>query len=276
MPVTPFFFPSFPAMRLTLLLPGVVLATFPLMAQQPAAPPNNGAGELRTSVKEWIETMQKIQVEEDSWEKDREVLKGYKEGLEKEIEDLKEQIERAKTRKEGGDTQSLDKLAERDRYAAAQEELSKQLRVLEEGIAAKLPLFPEPLKQQAKVALAIETLQKGLELTAEKRAEDVSKRLFNAVELMADIEKFQQGVHVHPELRTDSQGREFKVQVVYFGLAMAYGVNEEGSFALTGRPGADGWKFTEHNELAPQIQQLVASATSEKDATFSQLPLIQP
>jgi hypothetical protein len=275
MPVTPFFYPSLPAMRLTFLLPGVVFATFPLMAQQPAAPAK-GAEELRSSVKEWIETMQKIQAEEDSWEKDREVLKGYKEGLEKEIEDLKEQIERAKTRKEGGDTQSLDKLAERDRYAAAQEELVRQLRVLEEGLAAKLPIFPEPLKQQAKVALAIETLQKGLQLPAEKRAEDVSKRLFNAVELMADIEKFQQGVHVHPELRKDSQGREFKVQVVYFGLAMAYGVNEDGTFALTGRPAADGWKFTERNELAPQIQQLVTSATSEKDATFSQLPLIQP
>ena len=262
-------------MRLTFLLPGVVFATSPLMAQQPAAPAN-GAEELRISVKEWIGTMQKIQAEEDAWEKDREVLKGYKEGLEKEIEDLKEQIERAKTRKEGGDTQSLDKLAERDRYAAAQEELAKQLRVLEEGLAAKLPIFPEPLKQQAKVALAIETLQKGLQLPPEKRTEDVSKRLFNAVELMADIEKFQQGVHVHPELRKDSQGREFKVQVVYFGLAMAYAVNEDGSFALTGRPEADGWKFTERNELAPQIQQLVASATSEKDATFSQLPLIQP
>ena len=276
MPVAPFSFPSLPAMRLTSLLPGVVFATFPLMAQQPVAPANNGAEELRTSVKEWIETMQKIQVEEDSWEKDREVLKGYKEGLEKEIEDLKEQIERAKTRKEGGDTQSLDKLSERDRYAAAQEELARQLRVLEEGLAAKLPIFPEPLKQQAKVALAIETLQKGLLLPPEKRAEDVSKRLFNAAELLADVEKFQQGVHVHPELRKDSQGREFKVQVVYFGLAMAYAVNEDGSFALTGRPQADGWKFTERNELAPQIQQLVTSATSEKDATFSQLPLIQP
>lgn len=262
-------------MRFFRLIPGVVFATIPLMAQEPAAP-SRGADELRTSVREWIETMQKIQQEEDNWEKDREVLQGYKEGLEKEIEDLKEQIERARTRKEGGDKQSLDKLAERDRFAAAQEELARQLQELEKALAGKLPLFPEPLKQTPKVAQGIEALQKSLQLPADRKNEDVSKRLFNAVELMADVEKFQQSVHVHPELRKDSQGREFKMQMVYFGLAMAYGVNEDGSFALVGRPSESGWEFTERNDLAPQIQTLVASASSEKDSSFTRLPLVQP
>ncbi len=262
-------------MRFFRLIPGVVFATIPLMAQEPEAP-SRGADELRTSVREWIETMQKIQEEEDNWEKDREVLQGYKEGLEKEIEDLKEQIERAKTRKDGGDKQSLDKLAERDRFAAAQDELARQLQVLEKELAAKLPLFPEPLKQTPKVAQGIEALQKSLQLPEDKKTEDVSKRLFNAVELLADVEKFQQSVHVHPELRKDSQGREFKMQMVYFGLAMAYGVNEDGNFALVGRPSESGWQFTERNDLAPQIKTLVASATSEKDSSFTRLPLVQP
>ena len=262
-------------MRLSRLIPGVAFATFPLLAQEPTAPAN-GPADLRGSVREWIETMQKIQQEENEWEKESEVLKGYKESLEKEIEDLKEQIGRAKVRKEGGDKQSLDKLTERDRLASAQEELAKQVRVLEEGLAAKLPLFPEPLREQAKVALAIETLQRGLQLPPEKRNEEVSKRLFNAVELLAEVEKFQQQVHVHAELRKDSQGREFKMQMVYFGLAMAYGVNEDGSFALAGRPEADGWKFKERADLAPQIKQLVTSASNEKDATFTHLPLVQP
>jgi hypothetical protein len=139
-----------------------------------------------------------------------------------------------------------------------------------------LPVFPEPLRQQAKVAVAIETLQRGLQLPPEKQNEDVSKRLFNALELMAEAEKFQQQVHLNNELRKDSQGREFKVQVVYFGLAMAYGVNEDGSFAVAGRAAADGWKFTERPELAKQIQQLVASANNPKDASFTRLPLVLP
>lgn len=262
-------------MRISRLIPGVVFATLPLMAQEPSAPAA-GPDELRKSVREWIETMREIQKEEDTWETDHEVLKGYKEGLEKEIEDLKEQIERARTRKEGGDKQSLDKVAERERYVAAQDELARQVRVLEEGLSASLPLFPVSLRQQAKVAQGIEALQRGLQLSGDKQAEDVSKRLFNAVELLAEVEKFQQGVHLQAELHKDNQGREFKMQVVYFGLAAAYAVNEDGSFALVGHPEKDGWKFEERTGIASQIQALVTSATSEKDATFTQLPLIHP
>jgi hypothetical protein len=251
----------------------MLLLALPLSAQEAAPVP---AEELRASVREWVETMRKIQEEETSWTRDKEVLQGYREGLEKEIEDLKEEIGRAKTRRDGGDKQSLDKLTERDSYATAQDELARQLRVLEEGLAARLPLLPAPLREQAKVALAIETLQGGLSLPPDKQSQDLSKRLFNATELLAEVEKFQQQAHVHTEVRKDPQGREFKMQMVYFGLAMAYGVNEDGSFAVTGRPGADGWNFQERVDLAPKIQELVKSAGDEKNASFTKLPLVLP
>ena len=50
-------------------------------------------------------------------------------------------------------------------------------------------------------------------------------------ELIAEFEKCHQQVVVQTELHKDPQGREFKMRMVYFGLAMAYGVNEDGSFA---------------------------------------------
>ena len=220
--------------------------------------------------------MRKIQQEENDWSRDQEVLQNYKEGLETEIATLKEQIASAKTRKEGGDQQSLDKVAEKDRYVAAEDELKRQIRLMEESLAAKIPLFPEPLRKTPKITQGIESLQRNLLLPADGQTEDVSKRLANVTELLAEVEKFQQGVHVFPELRKDSQGHEFNMQVVYFGLALAYAVNEDGSFALAGRAGADGWKFQERNDLAPQILKLVLTATSEKDVSFTNLPLFQP
>ncbi|RYD27067.1 MAG: hypothetical protein EOP87_21750, partial [Verrucomicrobiaceae bacterium] len=67
-------------MRLFPFLSCVILASYPLKAQNtPAKSPS--PDELRGTVREWIETMRKIQVEENAWEKDHEVLKGYKEGL---------------------------------------------------------------------------------------------------------------------------------------------------------------------------------------------------
>lgn len=245
----------------------------PAFSQEPAVSPTE---ELRTSVREWVETMRKIQQEENDWSRDQEVLQNYKEGLGKEIVDLKEQIASARTRKEGGDQQSLDKVLDKEKYVSAEAELTRQIRLMEEDLANKIPMFPEPLRKTAKITQSIESLQRNLTAPADAPAEEVAKRLANATELLAEVEKCQQGIHVHSELRKDSLGREFNMQVVYFGLALAYAVNEDGSFALAGRATPVGWKFIERNDLAPQILKLVVSATSEKEISFTHLPLIQP
>lgn len=245
----------------------------PVFAQEAAITPTE---ELRTSVREWVETMRKIQREENDWARDQEVLQNYKEGLETEIATLKEQIASARTRKEGGDQQSLDKVAEKDRHVEAEEELKRQLRLMEESLSKKFSLFPEPLRKSAKISQSIETIQRNLLLSADAQTDEVSKRLANVTELLAEVEKFQQGVHVFPELHKDSQGQEFNMQVIYFGLALAYAVNEDGSFALAGRAGESGWKFQERNDLASKILKLLNTATSEKDISFTNLPLIQP
>lgn len=256
------------------LIPIIALiSALPLYAQTVPVSPTE---ELRTQVSEWVETMRKIQQEENDWSRDQEVLKNYKEGLEKEIGDLKEQIAAAKTRKEGGDQQSLDKVAERDRLVTAQEELTRQIRIMEEALAAKLPLLPESFKKVAKVSVAIEALNRNLQPAADKQTDDVGKRLTNVTELLADIEKFQQSVQVYSELHKDAKGNEYNMQVIYFGLGLAFAVNEDNSFALAGRPAQDGWKFQERNDLAPQIQKLLVTATSDKDISFTNLPLIQP
>jgi hypothetical protein len=256
-------------MRLTSLSYALLLA-LPVSAQQPAVTPTE---DLRTSVREWVETMQAIQKEENDWSRDQEVLQNYKEGLEREIADLKQQIADAKTRKEGAESESLDQSAERDRLAAAKDELAGIVRRLEENLAAKLPLLPAPLLAEPKMAQAVEDLKRDLALPAEKRNEGVSKRLLNVINLLTEAEKFQQTVHLRPELHKNADGREFNMQVIYFGLACAYAVNEDGSFALAGRPTTDGWTFAERKDLAADIQRLIAATTGDRDAAFVTLPL---
>lgn len=247
--------------------------TLPVTAQETVITPTE---ELRTSVREWVETMRKIQQEENDWSRDQEVLQNYKEGLEKEIADLKQQIADAKTRKAGADSESLAQAAERDRLAASRDELASVLRGLEEKLAAKLPLFPSPLLAEPRVAQGVEDLNRSLALPPEKRNEGGAKRLLNVINLLTEAEKFQQTVHIRPELHKDSSGREFNMQVIYFGLACAYAINEDGSFALAGRPTADGWKFDERKDLAADIRTLIAATTGDQDATFVNLPLPKP
>ena len=259
-------------MRIQIPILALVMA-FPLSAQETTISPTE---ELRTTVREWVETMRKIQQEENDWARDQEVLQNYKEGLEVEIASLKEQIASAKTRKEGADTESLDKINERDRYLAAKEELTAIVRKLEENMEAKLPFFPAPLLTESKVAQGIEDLKNSLALPPEKRSEGVSKRLMNLINLTSEAEKFQQTVHVREELRKNAEGREFNMKVIYFGLACAYAVNDDADFALVGRPTSDGWKFEDHTELASVIKQLIAATTGDQDAAFVSLPLLKP
>jgi hypothetical protein len=250
-----------------------LFVTLPVTAQETAVTPTE---ELRSSVREWVETMRKIQQEENDWSRDQEVLQNYKEGLEKEIADLKQQIADASNRKAGADQESLAQSTERDRLAAAKDELSGIVRRMEENLAAKLPLFPAPLLAEPKVAQGVDDLNRDLALPVEKRNEGVSKRLLNVINLLTEVEKFQQTVVLRPELRSDSGGREFNMQVLYFGLACAYAVNEDGSFALVGRPSAAGWKFEERKDLASDIRKLIATTTGDQDAAFVNLPLPKP
>ncbi|MEX1049731.1 MAG: DUF3450 family protein [Akkermansiaceae bacterium] len=259
-------------MRIQLTTLALALS-LPAIAQDTTVSPTE---DLRTSVREWVETMRKKQVEENDWARDQEVLKNYQEGLEKEIADLKQQIADAKTRKAGADQDSLHQSDERDGYAAAKDELSGIIRRLEENLAAKLPLFPAPLLSEPKVSQGIEDLQRDLKLPVERRNDGVSKRLLNVINLLTEAEKFQQTVHLRPELHKDAEGREFNMQVIYFGLACGYAVNEDGSFALAGRPSADGWKFDDRLDLAQEIQSLVSATTGDLDAAFIQLPLLKP
>lgn len=256
-------------------LPTILFGISPLLqAQEAKITPTE---ELKVTISEWAETMRQIQEEENEWTRDQEVLVNYREGLEKEIESLKASISDAKTKKDGSDAESLKQTQERDRYAAAKDELSVMVRAMEEKMIKKLPLIPNPLRAEAKVAQAIEDLERDIKLPEDKRDEGVSKRLLNLLNLTAEIEKFQQTVVLRQELHSDSNGKEYNMQVVYFGLAIAYAVNEGGTLALIGQPTEkDGWKFEERSDLADEITGLIASTTGDADAAFAKLPFSQP
>ncbi len=232
--------------------------------------------QLRTTVAQWVETMRKIQEEESDWARDEEVLKNYREGLKAEIETLKEQIAEAKTRNEGIDSKTKDKEAQRDKFVEAKDALKDEVIRLEKELLAKLPLYPAPLIKDPKVAQWVDGLKTTAAYEGDDQKKDISKRLMNILNILAEAEKFQTTVHVRDELHTDSKGTEHQLSMVYFGLACAYGVSKDGKFAIHARPTSEGWEFIEQNDLAPEITTLVATILGEEDAAFINLPLPKP
>lgn len=231
---------------------------------------------MREEVASWIGMMSQIQREESEWARDREVLENYKEGLRSEIASLKEQVAAAETRKIDAGTQTQDLAEALRRQTEARKGLAATLRELERAMDSRLAMLPAPLMAQPKVVQSVTDLRASLSLPDDQLESNLSKRVYGLVELISEAEKFNQQVHLVSELHKDAEGVEYKLQMVYFGLAMAYGVSDGGELAIAGTATEEGWKFSRRNDLAPRIRQLVASAGNPKDASFTPLPLVKP
>ena len=259
-------------------VPIIFIALVPLLAarvfaQEPEVSPT---GKLKESVREWIETMREVQVEETTWERDQELLEGQRESLDSEIGDLKKRLEVAKAEKAGADKESVDEVARRDALLKSDEVLAKEVRALETGLVAELPGFPAPLAEDPRVKELMEQVRKDVAVTGEDAGKNLTKRLGNVLNLLGEAEKWQQAVHLREELREAEDGRKFNMQVVYFGLGSAYAVNEAGDYALVGMPGESGWVFESRNDLAGDIKQMVAVLNGDAEAKFITLPIDLP
>ena len=94
--------------------------------------------------------------------------------------------------------------------------------------------------------------------------------------LLQNIHLFHRNVHLERQefSLNDGQSREFRV--IYFGLGVAYFVNESGTVAGWGRPTEKGWKWTRQDELANEISIGVAIMSNRALPRFLELPLPLP
>lgn len=263
--------PAFETMRalplIIALLPGISAISLAQEGEE------SQTEKLKDSVREWIETMREIQQEEDSWEQDRELLDDQRTALRTEIEQLTKQVAEAKTEKEGADKESVDVVAKRDALVKAKDVLGEEVRTLEEEIVGKLAAFPEPLAEEPRVKELMAQVRKDVTLQGDAAKGGLTKRLNNVLNLLSEAEKWQQTVHLKPELHVTSDGRKLNMNVVYFGLASAYAVDEEGAYGMVGKPTDEGWKFDERNDLAPKILEMVTVLNGDADAKFINLPI---
>ncbi|MGB6223636.1 DUF3450 family protein [Haloferula sp.] len=249
----------------------------PLLLASPAFGDETGSQteKLKDSIREWIETTREIQKQEDDWDRDSEVLQGHRDGLETEIADLKEQIELAKSSKGTADKKSLEAVEKYEALKDANDLLSSRLAELEMAMVEQLPLFPPPLTKDPRVAQMISDV-KASAAKGDKSEQGGNARLNTVLNLMAAAEQFQGSVHPDSESRKVADGRELKINMVYFGLSTAYGVDEAGEVAFVAKPGPSGWVFEENNDLAPQIRNLVDVMNGDADAKFVSLPISLP
>jgi hypothetical protein len=234
-----------------------------LISRSPAA--ESPYKEARSSLEKWVETRQLISKTEAEWVSDKETLQQTVQLFERELASLNEQISKFST----NNSQVARERAEADALKSSSETALNVMREFAAGLEANLkllaPRLPLPLQEILKPLLNRIPSEANTRMSA-------AERLQVCVGILSELDKFNIGVSLFSEKRTNPKGEEVAVETVYVGLGAAYFVNDSGDFAGIGVPGAKGWNWQTKSELAETIREIIQIYRNERPARFVSLP----
>ena len=98
------------------------------------------------------------------------------------------------------------------------------------------------------------------------------ERLRNLLAFHAQVSAFQSSFHAGAAM-IEAGGARRQCDVLYLGLARAFAVSSDGSWAAVGTPGAGGWTWTPRPDLAARVRQAIDINKRERPAALVSLPV---
>lgn len=238
-----------------------VLAAFTALAQ-PAIE------ETRTAIEQWVETRRIISEEQADWRAEKESLEATRQLLQSELETLQERTSELESTNTEADQEKYKLNLQRTEYRRVETLINERLSAMEQRLLSLANRFPEPL--MAKIEPLLTRIPTNPE---EAEGANLGARLGNVVGILSLAEKFNRTITFQPETREVGSGKKEQVDVIYWGLAGAYYVDNDREFAGFGKPGPEGWIWTERNEAAANIGQLADVYEGTADAEFVIAPI---
>lgn len=248
------------------LSPVYLFVLFLSLAAGPAEEPGSvSLGDLDALTGRWIELRGQLAEESRLWE-------NRKTRWEEEIRLLREESEILKQELAAGRDFRTSYEEERTQQLARAEQAASELRRLEEVLEKTVreltrlfPIIPESLGQSLPLDAA--------ELTAEKSGENARvRRSQELLAVLSGLEAMQNRFHVERE-RIETGGQRRQVDVLYLGLARAWAVSPDGTWAGIGRPGETGWEWTAGGVDPLQVQKALQVHNRQITAELVPLPL---
>ncbi len=101
----------------------------------------------------------------------------------------------------------------------------------------------------------------------------IFRRMELVIALYTQLESFQHNLHMTKELLKGPAGTRLEMDVLYLGLAQAFGVSRDDQWSLIGYPRADGWVWRPKPEIGTNIRTALAIYMRKQAAEFVRLPL---
>ena len=224
--------------------------------------------EARTHIEKWVQTRQLIAKRNADWRVERESIGQTIGLLQREIDLLKEAIDKS----EQVDSESD---AEKKRITLSLEDLKKANKVVDAALwgmerqaLALMALFPDPLKDRTSNVRSRIPLEKK-----DLRGRSAAERMQNVVAMLNEADRFNSAITLAIEVRKDAEGKDRQVQALYLGLGHAYYADQGGSFAGVGVPGETDWTWEEKPELGSTIRKVIDIYENERSAEFVPVPV---
>ncbi len=205
----------------------------------------------RTKIQKWVETRQVISKENSEWKVQKESLLATKELLAQELEDVEEKLSSLSGNESAADAKRAELTEEKQNLEAATGSVKAKLADLEVKLKGMLKRFPEAFLQQVDPLL-----RRIPEDSYNPGRASVGERLPNVVGIIQAASKFNSTLHLFRET-VEFQGKEVQVDVLYWGMAIAYFVDQNDTYAGYKYPTDDGWVSEVSIEIAPQVRNVV-------------------
>lgn len=248
--------------RLAAAVALALLGAAPALAQQKV-------DDFRAKMEKWVGTRQLISEERADWAVEKETLQATRDLLREQKKALEEEIEALDASITEADQERLELLLERGELQRATTATEEHVRALEQDVVALVPRLPEPLQEK------LDPLLVQIPEDPEQGRTPLGARLVTVLGVLLQSEKWNGTANFVGETRAVGEGgQKVQVRTLYWGLGQAVYVDAQGRTAGVGRPGPDGWVFSEQSGMSDEARRLLDIYEGNVDAIeFVKLPV---
>ena len=223
-----------------------------------------------TIIQEWIQTEQLISEETTEWNIEKAALLDIRDALKTEIIELDKRLAESEEEAVGAAKQRTELLEQKNEIEDTTRSLIEGVDALEIQVEEAFKILPTPLAKR------LQPFRQKLNNQIENYNIPLRQRIDTLLSLLQAVSLFHRNISIERQEFSLEDGVSREFQVMYFGLGIAYFVNESGTVAGYGSPSKNGWVWKRDDSLALEISTGLDMVNNRAMPRFLKLPFPQP
>jgi hypothetical protein len=220
----------------------------------------------QNTLREWVQVEKHISSDQNQWLLEKEILTDMFRLLGEQKKAYQEAMEASSDTASAAETARSELIEERESFREVSNLLTETVADYEKRIRSFAPRLPVSLQQE------LGPLLRRIPSPDDSERVSMAARMQNVIGILSQMDRWNSTVTVVSEVQELDDGPR-EVRTLYLGLATAYFVDSDGTFAGYGLPVTGGWQWTEDSSLSADILRLMAIHDSAAEANFVGLPM---